>query len=619
MSEKGRANFAEQIDNAIDELFTARRTIKIDPLTNEVKELAGAESEAPHSNPDSRKADNAPTTADKPPRPHTAAPGGESGPQAPAGGDKTAEDKPGGNNQLNLLLKRLDQTFLALDWEVSRSGADDFQALLDDLRRLLDSGDEELLRVIDLTRSLMSAIADKPAEVPPRASGSLRKAIIIFKDFTSPDQTPEIKTRAAGLIKELQAINEEISTGASADARQENRPAPDNDAFGPEIISADLPDSLPREISNIINLHLSILAQCINRLLPLEKLFGQNSRYAEYLTIHRQVREILEEEKDRLTTALTSNYNPNQPGRIPEVLSDALRSNIETIKQCLNKLRPVAELARRKKAVKLYRAEQEIGRQLDSQQKLLAMGLRHGFRQEQLPPSPALAAAVRDHIEALGKCIKQILPLENLFGKTKGYDKLYAAQRRIRLYLEAQNKQLTARLRETETAVTEQQSAPAAASPWPVLFKARWQGITVLIPPDELTIETQGRPVRLPSDRPLALKKLKPRPWSRLQPLFKGELAQMPEAALRRLELPWLTPLINAPGQVNRKNGSLIILYKNQQGGGAIIDEPGTEISIDDNWRWQEAGADEHFMFKGFLWHHKERLPVLSVSGKNNH
>lgn len=93
----------------------------------------------------------------------------------------------------------------------------------------------------------------------------------------------------------------------------------------------------------------------------------------------------------------------------------------------------------------------------------------------------------------------------------------------------------------------------------------------------------------------------------------------MPEAALRRLELPWLAPLINAPDQVNRKSGSLIILYKNQQGGGAVIDEPGKEISIDDNWRWQEAGTNEHFMFKGFLWRQKERLPVLSVGGKNNH
>ncbi len=618
MSEKGQANFADQIDDTIDELFTARRAIEIDPLTNEVKELAGPEGAAPHPAPEEQQADNSPPP-DSPPRP-PAAPAGETSPPAPESGGKTAGDKPSGNDQLNLLLNRLDQTFLALDWEVSRAGADDFQALLDDLRQLLNNSDEELRQVIDLTRHLMSAIAEKPTQVPPRASGSLRRAIMLFKDFTSPEKAPEIKAKAAGLIKELQAINGEISTNGSDNAGQDSRPAPDNDTFGPEIISADLPDGIPQEISNIVNLHLSILAQCINRLLPLEKLFGQSPRYAEYLTIHRQVRETLEEEKDRLSTALSTSYGPIQPGQIPEILSSALSSNIETIKQCLNKLRPVAELARRKKAVKLYRAEQEIGRQLDSQQKLLAMGLRHGFHQEQnSPASPALAAAVRDHIEALGKCIKQILPLENLFGKTKGYDKLHAAQRRIRLYLETQKKQLTARLQEAGTTMTEKQPAPAAASPWPVLFKARWQGITVLIPPDELTIEAQGRPAKLPSDQPLAVKKLRPRPWSKLQPLFKGELAKMPEAALRRLELPWLAPLTNAPDQVNRKSGSLIILYKNQQGGGAVIDEPGTEISIDDNWRWQEAGTDEHFMFKGFLWRHEERLPVLSVDGKSNH
>ncbi|VAW32831.1 hypothetical protein MNBD_DELTA03-1258, partial [hydrothermal vent metagenome] len=486
MSEKSQANFADQIDDAIDELFTARRAIEIDPLTNEVKELADAEDAAPRPVAEDQKADNSPPP-DSPPQPPTT-PNGESTHPALESKEKAA-DKPGGS-QLNLLLNRLEQTFLALDWEVSRTGTDDFLALLDDLRQLLNNSDEELRRVIDLTHSLISAIAEKPAQVPPRASGSLRKVIVLFKDFTSPDKAPEVKTKAAGLIKELQAINEEISTEVVDNAGQSRQPAPDNDAFGPEIIAADLPDVIPREISNIVNLHLSILAQCINRLLPLEKLFGQNSRYAEYLAIHRQVRETLEEEKDRLSTALSTSYGSTQPGRIPEVLSDALRSDIETIKQCLNKLKPVAELARRKKAVKLYRAEQEIGRQLDSQQKLLAMGLRHGFHPEQLPSSPALTAAVREHIEALGRCIKQILPLENLFGKTKGYDKLHAAQRRIRLYLESQKKQLTTRLRETGTTAAKQPAAPAAASPWPVLFKARWQGITVLIPPDELAIET---------------------------------------------------------------------------------------------------------------------------------
>ncbi|MFW8600715.1 hypothetical protein ACOHYD_04465 [Desulfobacterota bacterium M19] len=614
MPEKGQANFVDQIDDAIDELFTTKRVIEIDPLTNEVKELASPEGAAPHTAAEDQNADSSPPP-DSPPRP-SAAPAGKNSPPVPESGGKTAADKPGGNNQLNLLLNRLDQAFLALDWEISTSGTNNFLALLDDLHQLLNTADEELLRVIDLTRSLIRAIAEKPAQVPPRASGSLHKAIILFKEFNSPGQTPEIKIKTMGLIKELQAINEAISTEIIADTGQENQPPPDNDTFGPEIISADLPDGIPLEISNIVNLHLSILAQCINRLLPLEKLFGLNPRYTEYLDIHRQVRETLEEEKDRLSTALSTSYGPVQPGQVPEALSGALKSNIETIKQCLNKLRPVAELARRKKAVKLYRAEQEIGRQLDSQQKLLAMGLRHGFHQEVISPSPALTAAVRDHIEALGKCIKQILPLENLFAKTRGYDKLHAAQRRIRLYLEAQKKQLTARLQETGTTAADQQPTPAAASPWPVLFKASWQGITVLIPPDELAIETQGRPAKLPLDRPLAVKKLKRRPWSKLQPLFKGELAQTPEAALRRLELPWLTPLINAPDQVNRKNGSLIILYKNKQGGGAVIDEPGTEINIDDNWHWQEAGADEHFMFKGFLWRHDERLPVLSVSGK---
>ncbi len=606
MSEKGQANFADQIDTAIDELFTAKRTIEIDPLTNEVKEISTADDSSPDP-ADRDKGPENPPPADSTPAPESVG--------------ETAEAKPGSNGQLNLLLNRLDQTFLSLDWEVSRAGVGDFQVLLDDLRQLLDTDDKELFHVIDLTHSLMTAIAEKPAQVPPRASGLLRKTIILFKDFTRPDKAPEVKTRAAGLLKELQAINEEISSKTVNDSGQDNQTALDNDTFGPEIISADLPDGIPQEISNIVNLHLSILAQCVNRLLPLEKLFGQNSRYAEHLSIHRQVRETLEEERDRLSTALNANYGPIPPGQIPEPMTTALRSNIETLKQCLNKLRPVAELARRKKATRLYRVELEIGRQLDSQQKLLAMGLRHGFHPERsnIPPSPALTAAVKGHIEALGKCIKQIIPLENLFGKTKGYDKLYAAQRRIRLYLETQKKQLTANLREAETTMARgKQPAPAAASPWPVLFKACWQGITVLIPPDELTIETQGRAAKLPLDRPLPLKKLKVRPWSKLQTLFKGELAQMPEADLRRLQLPWLSPMISSPNQEKRRGSTLIILYKDKQGGSAIIDEPGAQITIDDNWRWQEAGADEHFMFKGFLCRQKERLPVLSVGGKNN-
>ncbi|HFQ81950.1 MAG TPA: hypothetical protein ENK33_11355, partial [Desulfobacterales bacterium] len=121
MSEKGQANFADQIDDAIDELFTARRAIEIDPLTNEVKELAGAEDAAPQPAPEDRKAENSPS-ADSLPQPRSTPAWVDSPPESESKG-KTAEDKPGG--QLNLLLKRLDQTFLSLDWEVSKTGTDD--------------------------------------------------------------------------------------------------------------------------------------------------------------------------------------------------------------------------------------------------------------------------------------------------------------------------------------------------------------------------------------------------------------------------------------------------------------------------------------------------------------
>lgn len=616
-------DFNDNIDSAIDNLFTAKRKIEIDPLTNEVRAettpkappMPGAEDKelSPSPSPTSQKTDSTKPPADMP--------------MVPKAEDKQKEPAA---HKLNILVTRLEQNFLTLDWEVTKKGVTDFQAVLTDIKRLLRTEEPAVHKVISFMGQILTTMASSPENVPPAAARTLKKGIALLKRLPPGNQElqGDLKKAAEEAIQELRHITSAIqSTAAGAGQTAEQG----GTEFGDDLIAADLPEGrVPLALSNLINLHLTILAQCINRILPLEKLFGQNDLYKQYLADHREVREMLEEEKDRLAAALNADYSdlPFVSSRpIPEGLLAALESHLPILRQCQEKIEPIEDLAKRKNAKKLYKVEHEIRQQLENQNLLLSKvisgDVNHAESMVGMPASNELQQVLEKLREGLGRSIKQVIPLENLFGKTKGYEKLHAAQKRIRLQLETQKKQLSGALEKIGTPPATPESALTSpkpqSAPWDKMLKASWNGQVVALLPDEIAFEDPSGKAckKISADLPtFAVNKLKAWPWTKLRPLVNGELADLTEAQLANFKLPPLAFMMPDLGKTSAgpPQGTLIILYRNGKGGNTVLDGPTEDFPIDKDWSWEPLPNVNGLILKGFLVRAQEHVPVLSVA-----
>ncbi len=609
MSDSDKNNdFNDKIDAAIDNLFKPQQAVEIDPLTSEVVQKQDNK-DAIKIKADPRKQNN-PIISDEPKAKNKDA------------DENTKESK------LRDLLAKLDQSFLTIDWEITGTNTKNLQAILASVKQLSDPENTDLHSLFSSLNELVSKIATAPDKIPPYALKTLQKGIVLIKDAATKNAAAQ-----NGLRKSVAELNLEIKELTSAISQPANNEPPEvqNQEFGADLMGADLPEAkISLELTNLVNLHLTILAQCINRILPLEKLFGQNDLYKKYLDAHQFIRQTLEEEKDRLATALNASLNDSQAdldkNHLPAGLSNALQSHIATLKKCRETILPIEELARQKGAKKLYRVEKEIRQQLEQQISPLNQALAGKYiaiGTQSVSDFPELFTTLKEHNDDLAKCIKQVIPLENLFGKTKGYEKLHAAQKRIRVQLEIQHKKLSTAMQSA------QESTPATSvsinttnqpSPWDTVCLANWNGQMVALLPNELGFEdSSGRAakkLRPNQNMTLRLKKLKNWPWTKLAPMFKGDLMSVPESELNHLELPRLTPLMPATDDKDTRpqEETLIFLYSHGQGGAAIIEGSTRELTIADDWQWQPLINSQGFMLKGFLVKGEESLPVLSIA-----
>ncbi len=612
------SDFNDKIDEAIDDLFKPQRTVEIDPVTSEVKDTIEKISPVPDKytttsgntpKPKNKKVNSDIPDQPKPPDIATAV-----RPQSYA----KENPKP---SQLNDLLNELEQSFLTLDWEVTERGVADFRNSLARIKNMINPRHINVLSVISLLDSVGEEMSSTPEKVPPSAAKTLQKGVVLLKNFA----TNKGADSAAAVINDLQELTTAISHPSINQAPEEEP------AFGDDLMRADLPEvRIPLELTNLINLHLTIISQCINRILPLEKLFSQNNLYDKFLNDHRNVRQTLEEEKERLATALNSSYNapPSGPDSLslPKGLAAAIKSHITILRECQETILPIEKLAQKKGANKLYKVEKEIRQQLERQITPLIKALTGKYHNTSTSNASydftELFKTFKDHIDGLTKCVKQVIPLENLFGKTKGYEKLHAAQKRIRVQLEIQGKQLSAAL-ESATSVPAARGAAdirGEVCPWSKLLIVSWNDQEVALLPDELAFEdVSGRAkkrLRPQQNMTLTIKKLKTWPWSKLGPMFSGELSTLPKSELNNMLLPRLMPLlpVTAKDAAPPKQETLIFLYKNGRGGSAILDSPSHEITVEKEWQWHPLESPDGFMLIGFLVKGEERLPVLSVA-----
>ncbi len=236
----------------------------------------------------------------------------------------------------------------------------------------------------------------------------------------------------------------------------------------------------------------------------------------------------------------------------------------------------------------------------------------------ELPGPNALAApkelleVVNGHITILGKCIKKrIVPIENLFGKTPGYEKLHAIHAELRERLENQKQALINALGSAFEAgavppAHQSTSSPVSqGAPCPVSTVATtsWNGKTIAVIPEQIAF--QGMPAKTTNGPIFPLKHLCRWPWGKVSALVKGELASLDEATLKS------TSVGLASGQEGL-TADLLILFNKGAGMGLWIDGDITPMQLTDEWSW-EASNDPASAVAGQLKNAEQSIPLVTV------
>jgi len=245
----------------------------------------------------------------------------------------------------------------------------------------------------------------------------------------------------------------------------------------------------------------------------------------------------------------------------------------------------------------------------------------------ELPSSPSAKApegltdAVNSHIAVLSKCIeKRIVPIEKLFSKTPGYEKLRAVHTELRERLEKQNQLLVAALAGDYRADTplppENQPGPGdsrkEAIPWQTLAAATWAGKTVAFVPEQIAYEAQLS--QKSAGVFFALKNLKKGFFGKVCNVIKGELRFYDEATLRNLHIPVAQPSGTDRNSLSRTDNTLLIAFKDNCGMAFWLNGPTRQLDVAQNAAWTPTN-DPNSLVAGHIQTNGESVPVITIRG----
>ncbi|HIJ79867.1 MAG: hypothetical protein OEY01_14590 [Desulfobulbaceae bacterium] len=240
----------------------------------------------------------------------------------------------------------------------------------------------------------------------------------------------------------------------------------------------------------------------------------------------------------------------------------------------------------------------------------------------ELPGQPSLVAdqlieTINGHISILDKCIaKRIVPIENLFGKTPGYEKLHAIHKELHERMEKQKQILIHALGAEYVAGTTPpmdcppQSKPEpAASPWDTVASTTWAGKRVAFIPEQIAYD--GVPNKAISGPFLPLKNLKKGFFAKITSVVKGALNFYNESTLKELQVP-VARAANAENDSAASTENVVIIFNDNQGMAFCIEQPIEIINISSDWTWT-PNYDPNTMTAGELTNQDQVISVITI------
>jgi hypothetical protein len=347
-------NFTKNIESTIDELFIPSRRIEIDPLTGEVKELS-------QDTKDQRPSFHAVGEGEKHSEKIKLSDSIEM--EAPAeqieittdkkilelDTELELEKKEAGTVNLEQQFSQLNQLLLTLEWEITQKSLISAKNLVETIRenQKIDS-DKNLHELLNLMIRTLEGMADRPEKMPTSGPEALQKGLDTLKKVVwNEDQ--DSKTKKELLIsaeKELKAAIDmgvsEVTHKVSGEAVSEH---PVEDVNDLEIVFEDTSEAVLKEefpdqqeqitdsvleadiqekvtpietnfpenpvLVDAVKSHIKVLDDCINYILPVEKLLAQTQGMEKLHHFQQNIKNRLEGQKKILENALTGDYEPS--------------------------------------------------------------------------------------------------------------------------------------------------------------------------------------------------------------------------------------------------------------------------------------------------------------------
>ena len=629
-------DLASEIENAVDDLFGryelggggAKKTEEPQSAPEPpAAEEEAAEPPAPEpeieltleSEPAVESEPAAPQPQKAPPSPPPQAP--------PAAAAPTADAK--------RLLAEMEEAILTVDWEVNDKNVKQARAVLAGLRNALNLAGTAADEVAGLMDDVLKCMEETPSDAPTTGPAHLKDGLAAiqawFKAGGIPDKTAgEMLEKAARELRESLPVAQKdgvIDLGAEEtfDLTMELESAAKESPAPPQPQATEI--QVPHGMERVLKTYSDDLARAIKRLTPMDELFGRTPGMEKLHRLTTKVLGRLRELADECAACFNGDFT-RATGKAAEGgdINTFLDAHRSVLAACVNRLLPMEGLFEKNQGYeKLHRLTKKIRSGLEREQDALERAAAGDYEPAVVMADVVSAAAAESTVSPaaesapaadsgelaavaadVARCLRILDDIED-----GDLVETVAALANV--------KEILSGLAQRLPAVTEEAGAPAAPAkagaecPWPILMKSVWGGRTVAFIPEQVAYQSPKKISARKAGKTsfFALKKLKSAPWTNLQNLVSGELANEPKRVLNKMEFPVMHPPEDFPGSTMKKQ-TMALLFKDGLGKACFLDAPMEVMHVPDDAGWKEQ-TDATTGLAGVLTVDGEEIPVFSL------
>ncbi|MEN8134450.1 MAG: hypothetical protein ABFS18_02785 [Thermodesulfobacteriota bacterium] len=569
------------------------------------------------------------------------------------------------------IFNELEETLLTIDWEVNQDniakGRDVLSQLIAAHGWVTTSPVGQVAATMD---KVLASMFKSPENSPTSAPSQLKNAFLAIRESTTGSKSSEgssdivlstalsnlqalldPKISSAGfpsqnLSDDLQAATpvesipqpvEEPSFDLGLEMSVEEPAAEQAFDLGLEMSVEEPADELssPSETVadatvKVLKSYNTLIGKALKLISPMENLFASRPDMAKLHTASKRLTASLTSQQKLLSGTFSSDYS-SYDGL--GTLNSWLESQLEVLKGCVRRISKMEKLfAKTAGYEKLFTRSKQIRQTLENQVDAITVAVggtpsQHQFDltgeypaviqpvTPQVEEAPAAAVSAVASPEAIvDQCIDLAKAIEDNTTDSPQTTGLQIHKTLVKLKTALSG----AAIHSPGAAAAAANAAGSAAAHntkcrWDWLLKTSWGGQLVGIAPEQVVFESKSAfPANAFKDLTFfSLKKLKSMPWTNLQGLFSGELAEYDKSALSNMELEIARPPASFPGS-SKKKVYMVILFSEGSGKVYLVDSATEAISVAEEALWV-PGSSPQSDIAGTLTVYGSTMPIVSI------